>query len=412
LLVLRRRPAPRALLRRLVFSLLACVAFAARAGDAHAYAWMIKHGYSKCGTCHTDPSGGETLNELGRLQSQQLLSFGGAEPDDELDTSSKFLFGLIDEPGSLRLGASYRHMLLYTAGEGDSAAELRNFPMQADIYGSARFGDLMLGLSLGVARGIEGSAHVRGAQINKEEGDGWIFLSRSHFIGLWLEQKTLLRVGRLNLPFGVRVPEHVLWAREATRTDRESDQQHGASLTYTGGSLRADAMVIIGNFQVNPDRFRERGLCLSFEYLLGPTFAIGASGLLTRAEDDRLTRERAAIRYAQGLNTRLGLSPMLSVLAEADVIKEKGRGFGYVGFVQPDLEPIQGVHLMLTGELLNPGQLQLEDEAAQRAANVTTRFGLWGSIAWYFATHFDLRVDVVARQESPLSLQTQLHVYF
>jgi hypothetical protein len=83
-----------------------------------------------------------------------------------------------------------------------------------------------------------------------------------------------------------------------------------------------------------------------------------------------------------------------------------------VGFVQPDFEPIQGVHLMLTGELLNPGQLQLEDEDAQRAANVTTRFGLWGTIAWYFATHFDLRVDVVARQEAALALQTQLHVYF
>jgi hypothetical protein len=412
LLFVRGVAARRALLRCLALSLFAGLALTTYAGDAHAYAWMIKYGYSKCGTCHTDPSGGETLNHMGRLQSQQLLSFAGVEPDQELDTSSQFLWGLIDEPGSLRLGASYRHMLLYTAAEGESAAELRNFPMQADVYGSARFGDLMLGLSLGVARGIEGTAHVRGAQINGETGDGWIFLSRSHFIGLWLEQKTLLRVGRLNLPFGVRVPEHVLWAREATRTDRESDQQHGAALTYTGGSLRADAMVIIGNFQVNGDRFRERGLSVSFEYLLGPTYAVGFSGLLTHAEDDRLTRERNAIRYAQGLNTRLGLSPKLSVLAEADVIKEKGRGFGYVGFVQPDFEPIQGVHLMLTGELLNPGQLQLEDEDAQRAANVTTRFGLWGTIAWYFATHFDLRVDVVARQEAALALQTQLHVYF
>jgi hypothetical protein len=374
---------------------------------------MIKYGFAKCSTCHTDPSGGETLNQLGRLQSQQLLSFAASEDDAELKQSSRFLFGLLDEPGSLRLGGSYRHMLLYTASQDETAAELRNFPMQADVYGSARFGDLVLGLSLGVARGIEGTAHVRGAQLNQETGDGWIALSRSHYIGLWLEENTLLRVGRLNLPFGVRVPEHVLWAREATRTDRESDQQHGVSLTYSGGSLRADAMVIIGNFQVNPDRFRERGLCLSLEYLFTPTIAVGASGLLTRAEDDRLTRERSAIRYAHGLNARLGLSSKLSVLAEADVIKEKGRGLGYVGFVQPDYEPIQGVHLMLTGEVLNPGQLQLDDEGAQAAADsVTTRYGVWGSVMWYFATHFDLRVDVVSRQEAALALQTQLHFYF
>jgi hypothetical protein len=393
-------------------SLLACVALATLSSDAHAYAWMIKYGFSKCSTCHTDPSGGETLNQLGRLESQQLLTFAGSEPDAELKSSSRLFFG-VKEPGSLRLGGSYRHMLLYTAADGDTAAELVNFPMQADLYGSARFGDLVLGLSLGVAKGIEGTAHVRGAQINKETGDGWIAVSRSHYVGLWLEDQTLLRVGRLNLPFGVRVPEHVLWAREATRTDRESDQQHGAALTYTGGSLRAEAMVIIGNFQVNPDRFRERGLCVSFEYLFGPTFAAGVSGLLTRAEDDRLTRESPAIRYAQGLNARLGFSSQLSVLAEADVIKEAGRGFGYVGFLQPDYEPIQGVHLMLTGEVLNPGQLQLDDADAQQAADsVTTRYGLWGSVMWYFATHFDLRVDLVSRQEAPLAVQTQLHFYF
>src|SRR5688572_14978449 len=81
LLVLRWAPARRAVLRCLALSLLACLAFATYSGEAHAYAWMIKYGYSKCGTCHTDPSGGETLNHMGRLQSQQLLSFGGAEPD-------------------------------------------------------------------------------------------------------------------------------------------------------------------------------------------------------------------------------------------------------------------------------------------------------------------------------------------
>ena len=46
-------------------------------GRADAYAWMIKHGFSKCGSCHTDPSGGETLTKLGRIQSEYLLSAGG-----------------------------------------------------------------------------------------------------------------------------------------------------------------------------------------------------------------------------------------------------------------------------------------------------------------------------------------------
>src|SRR5450432_863168 len=46
---------------------------------AHAYSWMIKHGYSGCPVCHADPSGGELLTSYGRAQSELLLRmhYGG-----------------------------------------------------------------------------------------------------------------------------------------------------------------------------------------------------------------------------------------------------------------------------------------------------------------------------------------------
>ena len=40
---------------------------------AHAYTWMIKHGYASCPVCHADPSGGELLTTYGRVQSDELL---------------------------------------------------------------------------------------------------------------------------------------------------------------------------------------------------------------------------------------------------------------------------------------------------------------------------------------------------
>src|SRR3954467_3424857 len=83
-------------------------------GRAHAYAWMIKHGFSKCGSCHTDPAGGEVLTKLGRVQSEYLLSAGGEAAGLPSDTA-QFLWGAIDEPTDVRLGGAYRHMLLYTA---------------------------------------------------------------------------------------------------------------------------------------------------------------------------------------------------------------------------------------------------------------------------------------------------------
>ena len=75
-------------------------------GRADAYAWMIKHGFSKCNSCHTDPAGGETLTPFGRFQSQHLLSMGGADLEEQ-NERSRFLFGAIGEPTDVSLGGSY-----------------------------------------------------------------------------------------------------------------------------------------------------------------------------------------------------------------------------------------------------------------------------------------------------------------
>src|SRR5262249_45092482 len=40
---------------------------------ASAYPTMIRHGYTQCASCHTDPSGGTLLTEYGRAQSELLL---------------------------------------------------------------------------------------------------------------------------------------------------------------------------------------------------------------------------------------------------------------------------------------------------------------------------------------------------
>ena len=76
-------------------------------GRADAYAWMIKHGFSKCGSCHTDPSGGETLTKMGRIESEYLLSAGG-NSFDVPSKSAQFLWGAIEEADNVRLGGSYR----------------------------------------------------------------------------------------------------------------------------------------------------------------------------------------------------------------------------------------------------------------------------------------------------------------
>jgi hypothetical protein len=375
---------------------------------AHAYPWMIKHGFFKCGSCHTDVSGGETLTHMGRAEAEQLLTWSPGAPSS-VHGYSQFLFGALPEPDVLRLGGSYRHMLVYTAADGSGPSTTATFPMQADLYGDLRVGMFVAGGSIGAARGITGSANARAAQVNRELGEGWLLLSRSHFVGVQLDEQTLLRAGRLQLPFGLRIPEHVMWVRDATRTDGESDQQHGLALAYAKGPFRGEAMVIAGNFQIYPDRYRERGYSAYAEYLVTPTGALGVSSLVTFANEDRFTQQKDAVRQVHGLTARLGLSPQWALLSEADLLKDGNRGWGGAGLVQIDYEMLRGLRLLLTGELVDSGAAS--DGQESTPGNGEPRVGGWVSLDFHFYSHFELRLDLVQRQGSPLSAQAQLHFF-
>jgi hypothetical protein len=401
----------RATLLRLLLPVLCALGALAAPRDAHAYAWMIKHGYAQCGTCHTDPSGGETLTHMGRVQSDVLLSFG-PHPDGYPRERAGFLFGVIAEPDWLRLGGSLRAMSIYKFAKGNQDSDFSVFPMQADLYGSADAGPVVLGWSIGYAKVPGGSPHARAAQVTGGQGDVPNLISRSHYLGFRLDDDTLLRVGRLNLPFGMRIPEHVMWVREATRTDRESDQQHGIALAFNRSSWRAELMAIAGNYQVNPDDFRERGYAGYAEYILSPTFALGLNSMWTKARRDRLTLgNNGYVRGAHGVTARAGIGEQFALLTEVDLLKSTGKGIGYVGLLQGDFEPLQGLHAMATVEVVNEGKPKAASVAPTSGVG-KLRHGIWLSAAYFFMTHLDARLDVVVRKDDPLTAQAQIHMYF
>jgi hypothetical protein len=469
---------------RAILATLALLSIVAWAEPASAYAWMIRHGYGGCVTCHADPSGGELLTAYGRAQGDLILrmrygsdavsakaSSGGegksesfdqfddfdeggggdsriiesqSEPEataaDEADvedldaqeaarpakppaqkqeaaeasetgpsSTAGFLWGLFEPPESLLLGGSYRHLTIWRDGE------LRTFPMQMDLYGQIRLGTFRAGGSLGAAKVPAGSPHARAAQVTTAQGDDWNLISRTHWLGVdfGAQQELTLRAGRLNLPFGVRIPEHTMWVREATRTDRESDQQHGAALAYSGRVLRGEAMVIAGNFQVNPAKYRERGYSAYVETLVTEPFATGVSSLLTFSETDIETlEEQSTARGAHGLFTRVTVPPPLALLVEMNALHRSRRDLGYVGFLQLDYEAIQGLHLLATGELLDGGFPRNPPVGTERRPGFgEPRFGGWLSVDWFFLPHLEARVDLVVRGQEETALLAQLHAY-
>ncbi|HSC88765.1 MAG TPA: hypothetical protein VLC09_15895 [Polyangiaceae bacterium] len=375
---------------------------------AHAYAWMLQHGYTGCPTCHADPSGGELLTPYGRVTADLLLRMNyGSPPDDSKPPSPGVLWGAWEPPEGLLLSGSYRN--LYVIRPEATGEEFKIAPvMQADLYGQLDLGGFLLGGSIGLSKVPVGSLNARAAQVTTGQEDQVNMIARNYYAGYRFGQSGWLRAGRLNLPFGIRVPEHTMWVREATRTDRESDQQHGLAFAYLGEHMRAEVMGIAGNYQLGPDDVRERGYSAFVEGLAFSKVAAGISSKVTYAAWDRLTFERDSIRQAHGLTLRAAPWSNFTILGEVDALFRTNADAGYVGFAQANYEVVRGLHILLTGEVL--------DEGAAIGAPISPghgdpRFGGWLSFDWFFFKQFEFRTDAVARSNDPFTILGQLHLY-
>lgn len=350
--------------------------------SAQAYPWMIRHGYTGCTPCHTDPSGGAgVLTEYGRAQSDLLLRmrYGESTDSGEAGSTAGFMWGLIPLPEGVRLTGGFREAYLDSQAQG--APTLTQWiTMQADLTGDIKVGRFRAAGNIGYAP--EGDLF---AAITNHPTDNVI--TREHWVGAELDEDGawLLRGGRIAVPFGIRNIEHTLFARTLTRTDIDDTQQYGLSLYFAHEKLRGELMAIAGNFQISPDEFRERGYSTYVEYAPVTTLAVGASSLFTRATRD-IYLGVTDYRYCNGVFARYSPAKPLVILAEMDSVYQSltwnGHRGGFAGYVQADVEAVQGLHLMGTAETMNGG-----------SAGEPISWDVWGSAAWFFLPHADLRID-------------------
>ena len=356
---------------------------------ASAYPWMIRHGQTACATCHLDPSGSGILTAYGRVQGDVLLrdhytSDGkpSASPSTSgLSKTRGFLWGAVDPPSWLLLGGSYRGMLLFSQPPSPAPPIKRFIQMQADFKLGLRPGIFRASVTLGYAHG-----GALSAALTTRDKDNLV--SREHWAGVALaDDAVLVRAGRMALPFGLRNIEHNAYARASTRTDLNDAQQYGLAVSYSDKKSRGEVMAILGNFALHPDDYRERGYSALFEYFVIDSVGVGVSSLRTQALRDVKTRV-AYVRQAHGLFVRASPWEPLAILAEGDVLllsPDTGTtSAGYTGLLQADLEARQGMHVMLTGEVLRPPQPDAQPS-----------LGGWVTLDWFFFPHLDLRADAI-----------------
>jgi hypothetical protein len=376
-------------------------------GGASAYPWMLRHEYSGCATCHADPSGGGLLTRYGRAQTELLMRtrYRAAPVEgEEPGRVAGFLFGAFELPERVLMQADFRGLGMEVWPGGGKAVG-HALLMQADLAGQVAVGRVRGAASLGFANeGALGASISRGA--NR-------LIGRTYWLAVDLgdDRQWTIRGGRLVLPYGLRIIEHNTWVRSLTRTDLDATQQHGLAVSYSGPRLRGEAMAILGNYQVSPDAFRERGYSAYVEWLARPRLAVGATSLVTHAAEDAQLAT-PLWRHAHGAFARWAALSRLALLAEVDLLlwsQPPGTNtFGTAGILQADYEVTRGVHLMATGEVLD----HTPDYPGAAA-------GAWGTVAWFFLPHADLRADVVwhnvpqaTSRTSVTTLIGQLHLFF
>ena len=341
---------------------------------------MIRHSYTQCQSCHVDPSGSGVLTPYGRATGDVFLPIQWGEPRSGDDPSAQFLWGAAPLPNEIALGGDIRVMRL-SQKVGEAPLQNKIIYMQLDAEAGLITEHFVASASIGFApEGALGAALTRGTDDN--------LTSRQHWLGYApIPGSLMIRGGRMNLPFGIRSIEHTLWTRAFTRTSINDDQQYGLSLAFETPILRGELMAIAGNLQLRPGEYREQGYAGYVEWPASDRFVLGASSLLTHRDLDP-RRLRKTFHQAHGLMARwqTPFEPLV-VLTEWDYALESPEGQpwrnGFVGYAQADLEPLRGIHFLVTFEANNIGT---------RAARYSS-YGTWLSYAWFFAPHADLRLD-------------------
>jgi len=380
------------------------------AARAHAYPWMIQHGYTNCSACHVDPSGFGLLTEYGRAQAQIVLpTLWGKKPED-VEPTTGIVYGAVPLPSWLDVGLSLRGAVLSTTtSQGTS---WRDILMIADLRAGVTAGPFIASASIGY---VPTGATL--AAITNQQRDN--IVSREHWLGVRLvDQKLYILGGRMNLPFGLRNVEHNAFVRSATRTDTNSAQQYGAQVVWDGPGVRAGLMGIAGNYLIDDPAYREQGYSGYVEGAFSNAFTLGLSSLVTHADlglssianpfvHDPFFGAADDWRQAHGLFSRWHAGGPWVLLAEADLLVQSASGvardWGGTGFLQADFEALQGLHFIFTGEGLHQNQV--------------TSYGAWFSVSWFFFTYAEARIDTTFTEfgvpggghEPSFSVLGQLH---
>lgn len=307
-------------LKRLLSTLI-LIYLALQVSVSYAEPYLAVKNNLMCSACHVNPVGGGARNAYGAYYGTSVLP-------QTAGSLTQFDNGNITE--GLRIGANFRAN--YTQVENENSPNTSTFETQSgQLYVILQPKDSRFSL-----------------YIDEQLAPGGA-LNREAFILTKINDSNTLKVGKLMLPYGIRLEDDTAFIRQSTGFNFDNSD-NGVEWDLQTSSLFFSAAVSNGSSGLTND---DKGLSyLTRAEYLGSNWRVGASGVYNDAE--------LGARY-QG-NIFGGFNWLgFTFLAELDHIKDKSisRVPGTyeqqkIGFVEVNRELSKGINLKLTSEYLDP----------------------------------------------------------
>jgi len=314
---------------------LGALCFGARRAEAYPQ-FQFSSGTQRCAQCHYSPAGYGLLTSWGRDEGADTISRGG---------NGGLLHGAWTPPDWLALGGDFRAAAIDNDAGSSGPPEVAVFPMQAELYGRAGFGNT--GLSLYVAGGLRGT--TRPGQ-NSHAAQFESLMSREHYL-MWKPSATgaYLRVGRFYAPFGLRTVEHIYYVRSVTGFNLYEE-----TYNVSGGYLEEDWELHVTAFTAPPDSLplalrstaHGSGGAAYVEKRFASMASLALQGRVAKSTDQTVSQG--------GVVGKVWLdSAKILFMLEADLQHRAAAGAGanqFVGYFGPTFFPAKGVMASLAFE--------------------------------------------------------------
>lgn len=367
---------------------------------AFAYPTFIGYGYTSCQVCHFNAFGNGPLTDYGRALGATAISargpFAGKTSEEDLAAAAGFL-GSTKLPVWLRPSVGVRG-LLFNDEMQSSSARKRMIPMQLDAALTIQSTDRRHWANVSV-----GYLPYRGFA-TKDAAKRKPLISREHYIAARLGPNRRIMIGMMDIPFGIRIPDHTAYSRGATLL-KQNDQAHQVTLHQYGENYELGISAIAGNM-FQDSQLRQHGASVLAEYDLYEKVRIGHSHLYTT--------NKFRSRLMNAVHARIGAGEGSASLFELGLVRERTQIpttelRGYFLF-ENTVRVSRGFHVLVLGEFLSPDILN----SSPRSLRIGPALQIFPMNRVEWRTDFQITRTLNANtvEKDSLDFLTQIHLWF